>query len=93
MGTFWWRPLEDDLRRIASEVEREDLVIELKGAVANDEVLNFYRNHEISVFINVSTSEGVPVSIMEAISFDIPVVATSVGGTPEIVGGSCIVAS
>lgn len=80
-------PLEDDLRRIAQEVEREGLAVELKGAVGNDEVLNFYGNHEISAFVNVSTSEGVPVSIMEAISFNIPVVATSVGGTPEIVGG------
>lgn len=35
--------------------------------------------------MNMSTVEGVPVSIMEAISFDIPVVATKVGGTPDIV--------
>ncbi len=35
--------------------------------------------------MNVSESEGVPVSIMEAQSFGIPVIATNVGGTPEIV--------
>ena len=37
------------------------------------------------MFINVSTTEGTPVSIMEAISCGIPVIATSVGGNVEIV--------
>ena len=37
------------------------------------------------LFINVSSSEGIPVSIMEAMSAGIPVIATAVGGTPEIV--------
>lgn len=44
-----------------------------------------YSEHPVDVFINLSTNEGVPVSIMEAISFDIPIVATDVGGTSEIV--------
>ena len=39
----------------------------------------------MDMFINVSANEGVPVSIMEAISYDIPVVATNVGGTSEVV--------
>ena len=39
----------------------------------------------MDVFINVSTNEGVPVSIKEAISYDIPVIATNVGGTSEVV--------
>ena len=33
------------------------------------------------VFLNVSSSEGVPVSIIEAMSFGIPCIATNVGGT------------
>ena len=35
--------------------------------------------------LNTSSSEGVPVSIMEAYSHGIPVVATDVGGNSEIV--------
>jgi glycosyltransferase involved in cell wall biosynthesis len=38
----------------------------------------------VDVFINISMSEGVPVSIMEAQSFGLPVIATDVGGTKEI---------
>ncbi|WP_180272189.1 glycosyltransferase [Actinomyces ruminis] len=37
------------------------------------------------LLVNVSASEGVPVSIMEALSAGIPVVATDVGGTGELV--------
>ena len=37
------------------------------------------------MFINCSESEGIPVSIMEALSFGIPVIATNVGGTSEVV--------
>ena len=56
-----------------------------KGRVANQEVLSFYQAHHPTAFINVSSSEGVPVSIMEAFSFGIPVIATDVGGNGEIV--------
>lgn len=37
------------------------------------------------MFINVSESEGIPVSIMEALSAGIPILATDVGGTSEAV--------
>ena len=39
----------------------------------------------MDLFINVSEYEGIPVSIMEAISAGIPVIATDVGGTSEII--------
>lgn len=55
------------------------------GSVSNETIIEFYRAQAISFFINLSSSEGIPVSIMEALSFGIPVIATSVGGTPEII--------
>ena len=39
----------------------------------------------VDVFVNVSSTEGTPVSIMEAVSCGIPVLATAVGGNVEIV--------
>lgn len=56
-----------------------------KGNMNNSEVLKLYKEKHFDLFINVSNSEGLPVSIMEAISFGIPVIATDVGGTSEIV--------
>jgi glycosyltransferase involved in cell wall biosynthesis len=47
--------------------------------------MSFYSSVPVVLFINVSSSEGVPVSIMEAMSFGIPVMATDAGGTSELV--------
>jgi len=55
------------------------------GKKSNKEIYDFYYDNEISVIINVSTSEGIPVSVMEAFSFGIPAIATNVGGTSELV--------
>jgi glycosyltransferase involved in cell wall biosynthesis len=55
------------------------------GRVENKIVLEYYSKNKIDLFLNLSTTEGIPVSIMEAFSFGIPVVATNVGGTAEIV--------
>ena len=62
-----------------------NIQVEFTGAFSNKEVLAFYEQKHVDLFINVSASEGVPVSIMEALSFGIPVIATNVGGTSEIV--------
>lgn len=55
------------------------------GQLSNQEVLSIYQQYQPHVFINVSETEGIPVSIMEAMSFGIPVIATDVGGNSEIV--------
>ncbi|MGQ9619503.1 MAG: glycosyltransferase [Bacteroidales bacterium] len=60
----------------------------IPGEIKHDELINFYRSVSVDFFINVSSSEGVPVSVMEALSFGIPVIATAAGGTAEIVSDS-----
>ncbi len=55
------------------------------GEVKNRELMDFYARTPVDCFVNTSSSEGLPVSIMEACSFGIPVLATDVGGTSEIV--------
>ena len=58
---------------------------DITGIKPNDEIMKFYKQNYVDLFINFSESEGIPVSIMEAQSAGIPVLATAVGGVTEIV--------
>lgn len=40
-------------------------------------------------YVNCSISEGISLTILEAMAACLPIVATEVGGTPEILDGSC----
>lgn len=55
------------------------------GHKSNQEILQYYTTNTIDVFISTSETEGIPVSMMEAISAGIPIIATNVGGVKEIV--------
>jgi len=76
--------LYDSIKTKANKLPN-NIEYEMKGSVPNSDIYKFLQNNSIDIFINVSYSEGIPVSIMEAISFGIPVIATAVGGVPEIV--------
>lgn len=64
--------------------DKENVIYEFRGQLSNEEIHQFYMNNWVDLFINVSESEGLPVSLMEAISYGIPIMATNVGGTSEI---------
>lgn len=55
------------------------------GRVSEEEIYELYIKNDVDFFINMSDSEGVPVSIMEALSIGIPCVARNVGGNADIV--------
>ena len=75
----------ENVKRILQENQNPLFSWELLGAKTNEEVYDLYRTRDINCFINVSESEGVPVSIMEAMSFGKIIIATDVGGSSEIV--------
>lgn len=52
------------------------------------EIFAFYKQSLPSLFISCSESEGIPVSIMEAMSCCIPVLTTDAGGSRELIRGN-----
>ncbi len=46
---------------------------------------DFYATQPVSAFLSLSKFEGIPVSMMEAQSFGVPIVGPAVGGVPELV--------
>lgn len=81
---FGWGPKENFVKQKITE-HYPDLNYVFAGQVSNKTILDYYAENHIDLFLNVSESEGIPVSIMEALSAGIPVVATDVGGTREAV--------
>lgn len=77
-------PLRENLAAQIQQVP-SNLKVVLHGQTSNTAIMDFYRKNQVSAFVNLSDSEGVPVSIMEAQSFGIPVLAKDVGGVSEIV--------
>lgn len=72
------------LKKMANE-RLKNIKFEFLGHLSNNKVVEYYKNNNIKCFINLSSGEGLPVSMMEVQSFGIPIVATDVGGVGEIV--------
>ena len=78
-------PEFEELKRFCESCGNKNFAFELKGNTRNEVIKSFYRLSSPDLFVNLSTIEGIPVSIMEAMSFGIPCIATNVGATSEIV--------
>lgn len=91
-----WLAGDGDSRR---HIERQirDLQIadrvRLLGSMAHDALLWLYQDGQIDAVVLPSIDlgnghhEGIPVALMEAMAFGIPVIGTETGGIPELIGG------
>jgi len=83
-------PLLTEINKQADEKLKQNSLVSYRfiGQMSNDQVHEYYKKNKIDIFLNVSLSEGLPVSVMEAFAYGIPVIATDVGGTSEAVKDS-----
>jgi colanic acid/amylovoran biosynthesis glycosyltransferase len=76
-------PDMNELIRTVEEKKLNDRVV-LRGNTDNDRFLDYLRSNPISLFMSLSSNEGLPYSMIESISFGIPLLSTNVGGCSEI---------
>lgn len=79
--------MDSEIKALKDRIESlpENVNAIFHGYTPNQKILEYYKNNHVDLFLNLSLSEGIPVTIMEAISFAIPAMATDVCGSPEIV--------
>jgi len=65
--------------------KKNNITYEFLGVMDNNDIMKYLQKVNTNLFINLSDSEGIPVAIMEAMSFSIPTIATDVGGVSEII--------
>ncbi len=78
----------DDLIEVSNYAKsillEKNIKFKFFGHVTNDFVTTYYTDYCVDLFVNLSDSEGVPVSIMEAMSYGVPAIGFNVGGMSDI---------
>jgi glycosyltransferase involved in cell wall biosynthesis len=60
--------------------------VEIIGAIPNEKIKKYYLESEL--FVLPSYYECMPISILEALTYGLPIISTDVGGIPEIISKS-----
>ena len=72
----------EQVKQLIKEYGIADIVI-FEGWVSGDKKIELLNKSD--VYILPSYKEGLPISILEAMSYEMPIISTPVGGIPEIV--------
>lgn len=80
----------DELSKLAEKLlnDKKNILYHFNGLVSNKEIHSFYQINAIDCFINVSSTEGLPISIQEALAYGIPIIASNVGGNAELINNN-----
>lgn len=73
-----------DLKNLSQNLNFKRFKINFLGKISDNDLNKFFRQSKIDVFLNVSSSEGTCLSLVEAMSYSIPVIVTKVGGNITI---------
>lgn len=76
-------PLREQLESLAKELQLDEADISFKGQQAHDKVASYFGAADLLCLPSIR--EGRPNVIIEALATGLPVVASSVGGIPELI--------
>jgi len=80
---FWLIGDGPEKQKILEKIFSDNLQTNFKILPFSESISYFYKN--IDIYINTSKHEGLPLSILEALSYSVPVIAPKIGGLPEII--------
>ena len=72
-------------KQFFSFLDEDGVPYHMFGSIEHEMIFEIYKTIKADLFITLSTSEGIPVSVQEAMSIGLPILATDVGGMSEIV--------
>jgi glycosyltransferase involved in cell wall biosynthesis len=74
-----------DMKQLKAQVVEADLekYIHIRQAVIGSEKIDLFRSADI--FVYPSYHEGMPMAVIEAMACGLPIIATRVGGLPDLV--------
>ena len=78
-------PLWGTLKKETESPLPENLAVTLAGQTPHPDILRRYREDPFDIFLSLSQSEGMPVSVVEAMACGIVPLCTDAGGTGEAV--------
>ena len=78
------------LKSIAEKYDVLDL-IDFKGSVTHEKIFSWLQN-DVDIYIQPSLQEGLPRSVIEAMSLGVPCIGSDVAGIPELLNKECIFA-
>jgi glycosyltransferase involved in cell wall biosynthesis len=81
-------PLEERAKQLAHRLDL-DGVVRFRGFVPRATVLDWLGSGDVDCVVLASDREGLPVSLIEALSHRVPAIGTEVGGIPELLGDGC----
>lgn len=81
--------------KLANDVKKRRLdgFIKMPGALPHERLIELYKNGKIDCVVlpSITTSsgehEGIPVALMEAMAYGVPVISTNTGTIPELLSG------
>lgn len=74
-----------------ADLRSTNLKVIFTGALDNKEIQRIYAENPPDWYILMSRSEGLPISICEAMSHKIPIITTHVGDVGELVNNECAI--
>jgi colanic acid/amylovoran biosynthesis glycosyltransferase len=81
--------LKEQLEEVVRKEKLQNKIF-IEGQISHDELMKLYEDKRVDCVIlpSITTEngekEGIPVSLMEAMSYKIPVISTNTGGIPEL---------